>query len=248
MVKNEWTEVPINSASDRLQKEIGNLRTDGKDNVPPTAQNVMRVLIDRTGMLREPVNGKLDFAHRTFQEYMAAKAALDEGDVGALVQNATNAQWREVIVLAAGLARPRERSELISALLTKGDADAKNRYQLHLLAAACLDSAIDLDSEIKTQVENRIKKLVPNTVGEAALLAASAGEMAVPFLKKTGFVNARQGVACVRALALIGSPEALQAIAEYADENSISVLREVLRVGDRTESSLFLQVVAPHII
>ena len=47
-------------------------------------------------------------------------------------------------MLGAGLARPAERRALIESLLEKGDNSPKDRYQLHLLAAACLDTAIDL--------------------------------------------------------------------------------------------------------
>ena len=104
---------------------------------------------------------------------------------------------------------------MIRSLLAKGDKDHAHRHQLHLLAAACLDTAVDLDSEVKTEVENRIKKLVPpNNLSEAMLLAEAAGEIGVPFLKRRPLAGARQAAACVRALALIGSLEAVQAIAE----------------------------------
>ena len=161
-------------------------------------------------MLRQPIDGRLDFAHRTFQEFMAAQAAVGEGDIGLLVSNATNPQWREVIVLGAGLARRAERSEMIRALLTKGDTDPANRHQLHLLAAACQDTAGDLDAEVKKEVENRIEKLVPpKSLSDAILLAEAAGEIAVPFLKYGPLLRARQAAASVRALALIGSLESL---------------------------------------
>jgi hypothetical protein len=248
MIKNEWTEVSLDSARDRLSKRIETLRSDGKDGTPINGENVLALFIERSGMLREPVDGKLDFAHRTFQEFMAAHAAVGEGDIGVLVTNATNPQWREVVVLGAGLARRGERSEMIRSLLTRGDKDQKNRQQLHLLAAACLDTAVDLDSEVKTEVENRIEELVPpKTIHEAMRLAEAAGELVVPFLKRNPMVGAREAAACVRALALVGSIEAVQAIAEYANFWSSAVMKEVVRSADRIDASMFLQFVAPQI-
>jgi Leucine-rich repeat (LRR) protein len=111
-----------------------------------------------------------------------------------------------------------------------------------------LDAAVDLDSDVKSEVEGRIEKLVPpNTLSEAILLAEAAGEVAVPFLKRDPLMKARPAAACVRALALIGSLEAVQAIAEYADEYSFLVLREVVRSADRVDTNSFLQLVAPRL-
>src|SRR5471030_1117092 len=248
MIKNEWTEVSLDSARNRLSKKIATIKTDVKDSPPINGENVLALLIARSGMLRQPVEGKLDFAHRTFQEFMAAHAAVGEGDTGVFVSNSTNPLWREVIVLGAGLARRAERSDMIRSLLARGDKDHAHRHELHLLAAACLDTAVDLDSDVKAEVESRIQKLVPpKNLSEAMLLAEAAGEIAVPFLKRSPYVGARQAAACVRALALIGSLEAVQAIAEYADDSSFSVLREVVRSADRVETSIFLQLVAPRL-
>jgi hypothetical protein len=248
MIKNEWTEISITTACDRLSKKIETLRTDARDGVVPNAQNVLALFIERSGMLRQPVEGKVDFAHRTFEEFMAANAAVGECDIGVLVSHAMNPQWKEVIVLGAGLARRGERADLIRSLLSKGDKDRQSRHQLHLLAAACLDTAVDLDADIKKEVETRIRNLVPpKRVSEGMLLAEAAGELAVPFLKRNRAMTSRQASACVRALALIGSFEAVQAIAEYAEDFSSLVLREIIRAADRVDVNLFLQFVAPRI-
>ncbi len=248
MIKNEWTQVTAGSARDRLGKKLENLRTEAKDGPPATAENVLSFFVERSAMLRQPVEGKIDFAHRTFQEFMAAQAAVDEGDIGVLAKNATNPQWREVIVLGAGLARPHERRELITSLLKKGDDSEKGRLQLHLLAASGLDTAVDLDTTVKAEVENRVKKLVPPTkMQQAALLADAAGEIAIPFLKRDRRLSASKTAACVRALALIGSLEALQAIADYADDDRVTVLREIVRSGDRFETPDFARVVGSRL-
>ena len=59
--------------------------------------------MERSGLLREPAAGRVDFVHRTFQEYLAAKAAVDNDEIGLLVTNAHDDQWREVVVMAAGM-------------------------------------------------------------------------------------------------------------------------------------------------
>ena len=248
MIKNEWTQVTAGSARDHLKKKLENLRTETKDGPPAMAENVLGFFVERSAMLRQPVEGKIDFAHRTFQEFMAAQAAVDEGDIGVLAKNATNPQWREVIVLGAGLARPHERGNLIRALIEQGDKSLELGPELHLLAAACLDTAVDLDSKLKAEVEKRVKRLVPPAgKRQAWLLAETAGEIAVPFLKRDRRLSALNAAACIRALALIGSLEALQVLAEYTADDRITVLREVVQSGDRFETADFSRLVGSRL-
>src|SRR5262249_16477643 len=63
---------------------------------------VLEHLIERTGLLREPVTGVIEYTHRSFQEYLAACAAGALDVAGELVNLATDDQWHEVIILAAG--------------------------------------------------------------------------------------------------------------------------------------------------
>ncbi len=248
MIKNEWTEVSIEGAQDHLGAKLQNLRMDVGDGPPASGASVLKFFLERSGMLRQPVEGKLDFAHRTFQEFMGARAAVDEGDIGVLANNATKPAWREVIVIAAGLARPRERRDLIAELLRKGDANNQARYHLHLLAAACLETAVELDPAVKEEVASRIGRFVPPLkMQDAAPLADAAGEIAVPFLKKQDWLPAPRAAACVRALGLIGSSDALHAVAEYASDYRMPVLREVVRCADRFERGSYEQLVVPEL-
>ncbi|GAA4227918.1 hypothetical protein FHR32_000799 [Streptosporangium album] len=70
--------------------------------VDATAEAVLDHLLQRSGVIREPVPGRIDFVHRTVQEYLAAKQATDDADVEPLVERAHLDQWRETVVMAAG--------------------------------------------------------------------------------------------------------------------------------------------------
>jgi hypothetical protein len=104
------------------------------------------------------------------------------------------------------------------------------------------DAAVDVDSSLRREVELRIERVFPpKSVSDAMQVADAAGDMAVPFLRRgQRFLNARQSAACVRGLAVIGSLEAVQAIAEYADEYSGLVLKEVMRAANRVDPGMFL--------
>ena len=179
LLKNNWTEVKLSEVDERFAKKITNFQDIPLEVSGP---NVRRLLIERAGIIREPVVGKVDFTHRTFQEYLAAQANVDEGDVGMLSENAFSDQWREVIVIAAGLSSRIIRERIIRNLITLGDKEVNHRYNLHLLAVACLETSVELEPTLKVEVQRRLDKLVPPKDMTDANALASAGELAVPFL------------------------------------------------------------------
>ncbi|MHC4517681.1 MAG: NACHT domain-containing protein, partial [Planctomycetota bacterium] len=205
MIKNDVSEVDLDRVSERFSQRLPNMSDVHKD---VAGEDVVRLFVERSGIVREPVRGRLDFAHRTFQEYMAARNALDEDDLGLLVRNAHNDQWREVIILAVGQATPKQREMLILGLIKRGGKERGCRHQLYLLAVACLEVTVELSPPVKAKVIGRMKQIVPpKTLTEAKQLA-NAGELAVPLLRYSPNL-ARTTSACVRTLALIGTDSAI---------------------------------------
>jgi hypothetical protein len=119
-------------------------------NVKFCAEDVLQHLLDRSGVIREPVLGRIDFVHRTFQEYLAAKEAIEDQSVDTLVTRAHLDQWRETIVMAVGHGTPQRRAALLTGVLDRSDTELKHRRRLRLLAATCLDTAQIVDPAITT--------------------------------------------------------------------------------------------------
>ncbi|GDY55468.1 hypothetical protein SVIO_060910 [Streptomyces violaceusniger] len=133
------------------------------------APAILRHLLLRSGLLREPSVSTVDFVHRTFQDYLGAKAAVEAWDVGLLIRNAHDAQWEDVIRMAVAHARPRERAELLGKLLevARHENSAESALRLFLLAMACLEHAPDLDPAIRDEVTwNALEFVPPVTVRE----------------------------------------------------------------------------------
>ncbi|WP_431782590.1 NACHT domain-containing protein [Streptomyces chumphonensis] len=127
------------------------------------AEEVYRHLRDRSGLLREPAADRVDFVHRTFQDYLAAKAAVEEGDFPLLLDHADRTQWEDVLRMAVAHARPAERARLLRGLLDgpAGSQDADDHHYRDLLAATCLQEATELDPAVRHEVERRLRSLVP---------------------------------------------------------------------------------------
>ncbi|MFJ7586373.1 NACHT domain-containing protein [Streptomyces sp. NPDC097617] len=69
------------------------------------AEQVFTHLLIRSGLLLEPTPGSVVFVHRTFQDYLGAKAAVESRDFGVLVKNAQDDSWDDVVRMAVGHAR-----------------------------------------------------------------------------------------------------------------------------------------------
>lgn len=231
MLDNGYSQSSTQEADEQFERKLFQmLRLTGVE-----AVNVRRFFVERTGILQEPVTGQLNFTHRTFQEFLAAQAALDKGNLGALVRNAYDDQWHQVIILAAGLANQRDRETLIHRLIEQGDNKSHLRAPLHLLAVACLETATSLSPALQQQVQQRLTTLVPPKTMEQAEGLASAGELAVPYLSFNEEMTDEVAAACVRALSLIGGEGALSTLEGYNSGQ--------LRTINVSESELFLELV-----
>ncbi|MER5963712.1 NACHT domain-containing protein [Streptomyces sp. NPDC002057] len=141
-------------------------------------------LLHRSGLLREPTADTVDFVHRTFQDYLAAKALVDRWDIGVLVGHAADDQWEDVIRMAVGHARPRECAEIFEELLKAADAAEDRRTQLRVLvvAATALDHATEVAPEIRARILARTAEVIPPRGAEEARELASVGRAVLDLL------------------------------------------------------------------
>lgn len=140
-----------------------------------TADQVLTHLVGRSGLLRQPTMDTIDFVHRTFQDYLGAKAAIEAHDFPLLVNNAHDDQWEDVLRMAVAHARPAESADLLRRLIERGDAEDGHRSRLHLLAAASLQYATEIEPDTRRLVEQRARVLMPPRSREEAEALAALG-------------------------------------------------------------------------
>ncbi|MFD8157276.1 NACHT domain-containing protein [Streptomyces malaysiensis] len=140
-----------------------------------TADQILTHLVGRSGLLRQPTVDTIDFVHRTFQDYLGAKAAIEAHDFPLLVNHAHDDQWEDVIRMAVAHARPTESADLLRRLVERGDTEGEHRSRLHLLAAASLQYATEIDPDARRLVEQRARTLMPPRSLEEAMELAELG-------------------------------------------------------------------------
>jgi hypothetical protein len=230
LVLNNYIDADQTAAVERVAHKIESMPRVNED---PSV--VFRYLLERSGVLRAPVEGRIDFVHRTFQEYLAAEEASEQDHIGLLVDNAHHDQWREVIILAAGHATLRQREALLRGLLDRGVREREERHRLHLLAVACLETSPEVPAGLTAELQNTLSHLLPPKNMSEAKAVASAGQLAVPLLAQFHAERSRVAAACVRALTLVGGDDALNALAAYGRDDRVTVAVELLRAWESFE-------------
>ncbi|MFH8592688.1 NACHT domain-containing protein [Streptomyces rimosus] len=169
MLVNGRSEMDREIAVDTLAQHLPAIPDAARQGDP---EEIYRHLLNRTGLLREPAPGTVDFVHRTFQDFLAARATVQRHDFGLLLNHAHLSEWEDVIRMAVALARPDECAALLNGLLAPrpGIRAAEARHR-KLLAAACVGHAAELDPEVRHRVRRFTRDMVrPSTVAGARAL------------------------------------------------------------------------------
>jgi len=218
---------------DRAQQEVGQMiELLGKSRSDGPA--ILEGLIERSGMLREPGPEKVDFIHNTFKEYLAAEVFTERGHDGLLARNVLDPDWRPVLVFAVMRGSESFNASLIQQVLSEpkggpgpSDKSVDSARARQLMAVLLEASARRLRKEEREHVANLRQRLFPpTTMGEAEMLASAADDV-VPFLRYRKKLTVRMAAACVRALRLIGSAAAQEALKGYLNETRWTVVEEL---------------------
>ena len=233
-------EISRDQATNWVEKFISSCTSDEARKCHP--KELVDHLIEQSGLLREPAKGRIDFPHRTFQEYLAACGAGEENVPGDLASRAGNDQWRETILLAAGTKTGGAPygNALIKELAEQGEQENKNKSLRHAyfaLAVGCLETGgPNITTELRERVLKHLKEITPPKNFEEARILAAAGMVVLDYLayKKLKGPNKKVDIvaACARILSLIGSEEAVKMLEDptgYAKDERVTVQAEICK-------------------
>ena len=208
MVRNGVAEVPLPSVVDVIARSASSLPSG-----PYDAAVLSRYLLLRSGLLREPTAGNVDFVHKSFQEYLAAKALMAADNMGELLRNATQDQWQQVVVFSAGQGNLRQTTDLLKGLLSGSSRPSRRRL---LLAIACMDETHSAAPEVLILLDETTQKLMPPRSIEEAEMLSHAGPRIVPLLARVQLRGVKRKVATIRTASLVGGYEAMKVVANIA--------------------------------
>ncbi|MFE9449141.1 NACHT domain-containing protein [Streptomyces sp. NPDC006739] len=212
------------------------------------AGGILDHLLLRSGLLREPAAGTVEFVHRTFQDYLGARAAVEDGDFGLLVRGAADEQWADVVRMAVAHARPRERAELLGALTESANRLSEPAsVRVRLLALACLEHATQLDPAVRGTVEENAAALIPPRTTEEARALASAGPLALELLPGPEGLSDAEARAVVVTASLIGTEASVPVLARFRDHPAIMVRSQLSWTWHRFPARRYAEDVVAHL-
>ncbi|EOD69582.1 NACHT domain-containing protein [Amycolatopsis vancoresmycina] len=225
LIRNDHSEIAKEKALSHVGQTLRLLREDAI-----TAEEALQDLVERS-ILREPAPGVIDFAHRTFLEFLAARWMSNQGDFGALLYRSSDPSFAGVIALAVGMARPAEATGLLANLLSKAEKASRHQEHLYSLVMSCVDACLRVDYSVTRRLESYLESLVPPLNSDAMLKLVAGGDTSVGLIEQfltSAADDDRTLDRCVEALGRIASPKALKVLIDLPVELRRSLAQSLI--------------------
>jgi len=263
MARNDRKVVDVDLFVDRLTQRLPSM-----PHVTLHAKACANYLIQRSGLLREPSEGSVDFLHSTFQEFLAAREIVDQDDLGLLKTRSRTQQWDQISVFVAGLGSERQRVELLEHLLYDPPREGEDVRTLEQrrqgviltpterrralrrggsewLALECLEVSVALEQELVEEIRSRTAAMMPPASTYEARLIAAAGPAAEAALcaLEPGAASETQARAVLAALEIVASKDALLAMAKWATDTRPGVRQAAVNAWSAFDTEPFARQV-----
>ncbi|MEU2209384.1 NACHT domain-containing protein [Streptomyces hygroscopicus] len=211
-------------------------------------EEIYRHLLNRTGLLREPTPGSVDFVHRTFQDYLSARAVVERHDFDFLIDHAHLDDWEEVIRMSVALARPDECGYLLEGLLAaRKDTRPIHARHRKLLAASCLEHATELDPEVRSRVHRYTRDLVRPTSLEAARALGWIGPIVLEMLPDPSGVSDEEAHRLAVTATSIADDRAIDYLVRLRDRTSWAVRAQLAGAWRRYDTDRYADEIIAHL-
>ncbi|QKV68861.1 NACHT domain-containing protein [Streptomyces harbinensis] len=223
---NNRTEIDLKRAAEHVTVKLRSMRH--LDEL--AGADVLEQLRHRSGVLRSPAEGRLDFVHRTFQEYLAAKEATEEDRIGNLISRAHLDLWRETIIMAAGHANTSQREELLHGILDRAAEEPRHARTLRLLAASCQETLPSVSDALADRLDETVSRLLPaRRMTDPPALAAVGPSLLRWLPRSLEELTEKAAIQTVRTIALIGGEKSLELLAGYVGDQRGKVVDELIQ-------------------
>ncbi|MEV6599680.1 NACHT domain-containing protein [Actinoplanes sp. NPDC051346] len=194
-------------------------------NLPRDPASILVELLERSGVIRLPAADTIDFVHRSFLEYLAARSLLDEGRIEELLAHVWSVDWADVITLAVGSARSSDALRLMRGILDQVDREpsgSARQQQGRDLLARCISASTRVDIDVHEKAMGLLSALVPPATRADADAVVALGQAALPLLNRHLNAPGTDSLPLIDTIARIGGDRAMGMLREHAARCTVS--------------------------
>ena len=231
MLKNNLVVAKTEQVISRIEYAIKGLRENAQIYDP---LELYQYFLERSGILRSPEEGYVDFIHKSFQEYLAAYEIHNQDDWGFIASKAGDINWYETLILAMGFSNTHDSKLVIERIL--GDGVKEKNI---VIAAACGANAPRLIPDLRKRINTKIEEIIPPESLEASERLSRAGEFVVPYLHCHQKFDGEERYYALNTLRMISSSRALITAGTYLNDcaykNQLELVGSMLETFTRKE-------------
>lgn len=246
MLVDRRAELPVAEAVAEIRRHLPAIPSTSGQGDP---ESIFNHLLLRTGLLREQsdgVHGGVEFVHRTVQDYLAAKEAIEQGSLDLLLAHAHEAEWEEVIRMAVAHARPGECARLLQGLLAPGRTGMQ-RNRRRLLAAACLEHVTELDPETHARIRRETRHMVRPTTVAAARSLGWVGPIVLEMLPDPASVTDQEAYRLAVTVTRINDDAAVHYLAQLRNRASLELRAELAHGWRNFDTDRYAEEIIGHL-
>ncbi len=224
MVLNEY----FSLATQEVQEQIGKALQQFPGHSAGDAAVITESLVERSGILREESPGEISFIHNAFKELLAGDYFAAADAAGLLAKHALDPSWQPVVLFAVAADRRGFATKVIQKILERGwSINHGGLRAKQLMALKCRASALYVEEKLDIRLQEFSTNLFPPRTMEDAEALAIGGNAAVSFLVNREDLTDTEAAATIRALRLISTPEARQALRRFLGDRRSTVISEL---------------------
>lgn len=181
---------------------------------------ILNFFIERSGLIREPEDEKVDFIHKTFMEFLAVKTICRNCAWNVLVKEACNVNWKETIVMCFHEMSKENVESVLKRMILEAEWKGDDRYIL-MASLGASNAMFSANDELKQKIDKHIKEMIPPKRGEMYEIG-EAGTYLLPFLINSKEYTKDEMLRCLILLDYLETDEIIPDILTYILENDDS--------------------------
>jgi NACHT domain len=198
---------------------------------PARARFLQRVL-EQTGLLELTPERSVVFRYPGFQDYLAAREVLRQDFSKHLVDNAHQARYRDVLIMAAGEAGPRQGDMIVAEVISRAQvASSDAERDAWILASECATARAEMTSDVRATLTQALRALLPPVSLEEAAGLAQLGEPLLELLIRVAEqreLTDSEVIATIRTVALIDVDRATGLLQDFKERPDPGIQRELV--------------------